>query len=406
MVILRKYYLFVFILLFAGIFIMFAPPTLAISIEGPIVVCGGPDGPECTICHIPYTIKNIIDYVIEWFVFPASLLMVVAGGFMILTAGASQQRMETGKKVLTNTLIGIVFVFFSWFIVDTIILIMTGGSFMSEDVGAFRGIGDLLPWNELPATENCKLGGSAPTPVSTGGGGGGGSGGGNDGGGGGGGIAGGDVALTGSGYEDGFLVTTPEAQALKDEPPEGSGWRTDSNANCDSTIRSRLQNYAGDVQVAAQKYGVDAKRIQAIIVAESSGNAAATHLDLDGKRSWGVMQIRPDTARLLDSSLGNLTDLQIADRLRNPKYNIDLGTKYYASLLQKYGGDKTLASAAYNGGPNANRASVHCSGVKRWQCEWDNTQHTLRNERAGHPGYGPTRKYISNVNNFENTCAV
>lgn len=148
---------------------MLALPVFAIDIGGPIVVCGGPDGPQCTICHIPYTIKNVIDYVIEWFVFPASLLMVILGGFMILTAGASQQRIETGKKLLTNTLIGIVFVFFSWFIVDTIILIMTGGSFMSEDVGAFRGIGDLLPWNELPATENCKLGGSAPTPASTGG---------------------------------------------------------------------------------------------------------------------------------------------------------------------------------------------------------------------------------------------
>lgn len=156
-------------LLLAGVFALSALPVSAIGIEGPIVVCGGPDGPECTICHIPYTIKNIIDYTIEWFVFPASLLMVVAGGFMILTAGPSQQRVETGKKLLTNTLIGIVFVFFSWFIVDTVILIMTGGSFMSEDVGAFRGIGKLLPWNELPATENCPLGGSAPTPASSGG---------------------------------------------------------------------------------------------------------------------------------------------------------------------------------------------------------------------------------------------
>lgn len=158
-------------LIFVAVAVLLALPVFAIGIDGPIVVCGGPDGPECTICHIPYTIKNIIDYVIEFFVFPASLLMVIAGGFMILTAGASQQRMETGKKVLTNTLIGIVFVFFSWFIVDTIILVMTGGSFMSEDVGAFRGIGDLLPWNKLPPTEKCPLGGpvslAPPSPPPT-----------------------------------------------------------------------------------------------------------------------------------------------------------------------------------------------------------------------------------------------
>lgn len=166
----EQFTLFLSTLLLVGIFFIIALPAFAQE-EG-IVQCGGPTEDPCTICDIPVTIDRLIDYVIKNFVTPAAILMVMVGGFMILTAGPSPQRVETGKKILTNTLIGILIIFFSWMIVNTILVVLgtsRGG------VGGFLGIdGKFLPWNELQSTgDECILGGGSVTTSSdtTGGGG-------------------------------------------------------------------------------------------------------------------------------------------------------------------------------------------------------------------------------------------
>jgi len=155
--------------------------------------------------------------------------------------------------------------------------------------------------------------------------------------------------------------------------------------------------------LGADLNGVEPARVAAIIQAESSGNPNAFNAENDGKGSYGLMQVRADTARLYDSSLASLSDAQIGDKLINDsKYNVNIGTKYYADLLNKYG-NPTLASSAYNGGPLANRPSVNCANepspyggtMRRWECPYDNNAHTVANI-----GYQPTRKYTQNINNF------
>lgn len=139
--------------------ILFVTPVFA---DG-LVQCGGPDEDLCTICDIPVVISNLITFVIKDVVFPLALVMVIVGGFMILTAGPSPTRIETGKKILTNTLIGVLIILFSWIIVNFIFLIMTGQ-------GGFNDIrGALMPWNALQSG-TCALGGQITTqPISTGG---------------------------------------------------------------------------------------------------------------------------------------------------------------------------------------------------------------------------------------------
>jgi soluble lytic murein transglycosylase-like protein len=90
------------------------------------------------------------------------------------------------------------------------------------------------------------------------------------------------------------------------------------------------------VRAASAKYGVDENLIKAIIKQESNYNAAA----VSSSGALGLMQLMPKTAE----GLGVSDPLDISQ-------NVDGGTKYIRLMLDKFGGDTTLALAAYNAGP-------------------------------------------------------
>lgn len=93
--------------------------------------------------------------------------------------------------------------------------------------------------------------------------------------------------------------------------------------------------YADLVNSAGQKYGVDPNLIAGVIKVESDWDPNAT----SSAGAKGLMQLMDSTA----SSLG------VADSY-NPYQNVMGGVAYLAQLLQHYGGNKTLALAAYNEG--------------------------------------------------------
>ena len=116
--------------------------------------------------------------------------------------------------------------------------------------------------------------------------------------------------------------------------------------------------YDPEIASAAQKYGVDPKLVHAVIEQESGFDPNAT----SPAGAQGLMQLMPATAR--GYGVTNPYD---------PKQSIDAGTRYLAGQLDRFGGDVSLALAAYNAGPGA---------VERF---------------GGVPPYPETQRYVASI---------
>jgi soluble lytic murein transglycosylase-like protein len=91
------------------------------------------------------------------------------------------------------------------------------------------------------------------------------------------------------------------------------------------------------IRAASRKYALDPALVKAVIHAESKFDPQA----VSPRGAVGLMQLDPVTVK----------ELKISDPF-NPKYNIYGGVRYLRGLLDTFEGDKHLALAAYNAGPN------------------------------------------------------
>lgn len=102
------------------------------------------------------------------------------------------------------------------------------------------------------------------------------------------------------------------------------------------------KEYSEYVSKYSQEYGVDENLIYALIKAESNFDANA----ISNKNAQGLMQLMYSTAKDVAKKSGiELTEENILE----PETNINIGTKYLSTLLEKYECVE-VALAAYNAG--------------------------------------------------------
>jgi soluble lytic murein transglycosylase-like protein len=116
--------------------------------------------------------------------------------------------------------------------------------------------------------------------------------------------------------------------------------------------------FDAQINAAAASNGIDPALLKGLVSQESGFNPNAR----SGAGALGLTQLMPGTA----SSLGVTNPLDPAQSLQG-------GAKYLREQLDRFGGDETLALAAYNAGPGA---------VQKY---------------GGVPPYAETQKYVTSV---------
>ncbi len=133
-------------------------------------------------------------------------------------------------------------------------------------------------------------------------------------------------------------VATPFATGLA--PAAGTGFGSNVNAAGPATGLGEPSPFDGLILAAAQRHGVDPAVLKGLIRAESNFDPNVT----SSAGAGGLVQLMPSTA----ASLG------VTDRF-DPAQSIDGGARYLRQQLDAFGGDLTMALAAYNAGPGAVR---------------------------------------------------
>ena len=110
-----------------------------------------------------------------------------------------------------------------------------------------------------------------------------------------------------------------------------------------ATIKTYPMEYTDLIRANAAEQEIDPAYVAAIILAESSYNPDAT----SAVNAQGLMQIMPDTGAWLAGKFGE----EYEDGcLYDPETSIRYGCWYLGYLTRRFGGDLTLATAAYHSG--------------------------------------------------------
>ena len=131
---------------------------------------------------------------------------------------------------------------------------------------------------------------------------------------------------------DVYLAVQKNGTLLLSDRPLSSGARL---IQADRPPATRRLPRDAQIRRVAARHGVDPLLVHAVVRAESGYDAKA----VSRKGAAGLMQLMPETARRYG----------VTDPF-DPATNLDAGVRYLHHLLRMFGGNLSLALAAYNAG--------------------------------------------------------
>ena len=138
----------------------------------------------------------------------------------------------------------------------------------------------------------------------------------------------------------GSISTSPENAVISSAPAMLRS-DTEQAPGFSQALRTSLSSGSADLDAifedAALRYDISVDLLKAVAKAESNFRPDAT----SRSGAMGIMQLMPGTARALG-----------VDDAYDPEQNIMGGASYLKQMLDRFGGDVSLALAAYNAGSN------------------------------------------------------
>ena len=79
----------------------------------------------CTVCDSLIVVSNIVTLLLQ-IAIPLSVIMIIWGGFLLMTAGGSEEKVRKGKDAMLNAVIGLAIALAAWAIINTVLSALTG----------------------------------------------------------------------------------------------------------------------------------------------------------------------------------------------------------------------------------------------------------------------------------------
>jgi len=136
--------------LFAIAFLALALLPFGTNAAG-LIPCGEPGNP-CGLCHIFVLGGNIINF----FLLPPPLgagivpivatVLIVIGGFLLMTAGGDPTRLGKAKSVLTAVVVGLIIIYASGLLLNTLFIAIGGNPDFSVTDFSLKSLTDTKSW--------------------------------------------------------------------------------------------------------------------------------------------------------------------------------------------------------------------------------------------------------------------
>lgn len=138
-----------------------------------------------------------------------------------------------------------------------------------------------------------------------------------------------------------------EAEAKTESAPADASSQTSTGCSLSDSYPAAVRQWCSQIESTAQEVGLPADLIAAVIVQESGGDPAA----YSSSGAVGLMQVMPRDGIAAEFMCVNgpcFASRPTIAELENPTFNIQYGSQYLASLVQKHG---SYREALYKYGP-------------------------------------------------------